>query len=386
MIAKLRQEFFSRYTDEKYAALLQELQTRCETPIPFRIAETPCFFSSTVLEGLIRTTKELYGQISENTDYRAMAQGTLPQNLRNSREADSALFIQADFGIDEHLEPKLVEIQGFPSLYCFQSVLSETYRDIYSLDSSLNGYLSGFTETTYFEALQQAILGGHDPSEVFLLELFPETQKTLPDFILTEKKLGVRTICATKVKQIGKKLFTPEGEPIKRIYNRVIFDDLIKNKITLPFDLSEDMDFSWAGHPSWYFLLSKLSLPFLNHPCVPETHLLSTLSTLPKDLGEWVLKPLFSYAGQGVVVGPTKEQVLAAPDPAGWLLQRKIRFIPTVETPEGATKTEIRIMCLSTPDGLKGMTSLIRMGRGALMGVDQNRDARWIGASAAFSL
>jgi hypothetical protein len=385
MIAQHRREFFARYTDQKYARFLQEMETRCETPIPFRMCETPCFFSSAVLEGLIRTTSELYGQISRNTDYIAMARGTLPKNLVNSGYSDDALFIQADFGIDENLEPKLVEIQGFPSLYCFQSVLSETYRDVYDLDSSLNGYLNGFTEKTYFEALRQSIVGDNDPSEVFLLELFPEKQKTLPDFVLTEKKLGVRTICATRVKQIGKKLFTPDNKSIKRIYNRVIFDDLIKNNVTLPFEITEDTEITWAGHPSWYFLLSKLSLPYLKHPCVPETYLLSELPKLPEDLSEWVLKPLFSYAGQGVVVGPTREQVLAAPDPSGWLLQRKIRFIPTIETPEGPTKVEIRIMCLNTPEGLKGMTSLLRMGRGALMGVDQNRDARWIGASAAFS-
>jgi hypothetical protein len=383
MIARLRQQFFVRFSDDRYARLQTALEERVGCPIPFRICETPGFFTGLALEEMTRLARELTEQIVGNTPYLERARASIPAGFRIPGIPDRPLFVQADFGLDENLEPKLVEIQGFPSLYAFQPLLAETYREIYELDSTLGIYLGGFDANSYRETLFRLICADTDPRETFLLELYPDQQKTRPDFRMTEKLLGVRTVCATQVKQVGKKLFAPDGTPIKRLYNRLIFDDLVRQSVTLPFTVEEDLDVTWAGHPGWYFLLSKLSLPFFQHPCVPETHLLSEVAKLPADLSEWVLKPLFSYAGQGVTVGPTKEQIQAVADPTQWLLQRRVRFVPTIETPEGSTKVEVRLMCLWTDEGLKGAIPLLRMGRGALMGVDQNRDARWIGASAA---
>jgi hypothetical protein len=384
MISKYRQEFFSSYSDERYTRFLAELESRCGCPIPFRVCETPGFFTRPVLEELAKLARELTAQVVENGEYRERASTAIPEGFRIPNIPKAPLFVQADFGFDENFEPKLVEIQGFPSLYAFQPMLAQTYRDFYEFGNELSLFLGGLDSSSYRETLRALVCAEEDPRETYLLELHPDQQKTRPDFLLTEKLLGVRTVCATQVKQVGKKLFAPDGTPIKRIYNRLIFDDLVRQRIQLPFDVESDLEVSWAGHPAWYFLLSKLSLPLLKHPCVPETHLLSEVSTLPKELEDWVLKPLFSYAGQGVKVGPTKAQVQEISDPTQWLLQRKVRFIPTIDTPEGPTKVEVRLMCLWTEkNGLMGAIPLLRMGRGALMGVDQNRDARWIGASAA---
>jgi hypothetical protein len=54
-----------------------------------------------------------------------------------------------------------------------------------------------------------------------------------------------------------------------------------------------------------------------------------------------------------------------------------------IDTPEGATKIEVRIMYVWL-EGLRPVNTIIRMGRGAQMGVDHNKDMEWVGASAAF--
>src|SRR6185369_10778795 len=143
-----------------------------------------------------------------------------------------------------------------------------------------------------------AVLGGHAPDEVVLLEIDPAHQKTLPDFLLTEKLLGIRTVCITQVEKRGRKLYH-NGRAIERIYNRVIVDELVRRGIETPFDYRDELDVEWAGHPNWYFRISKFSIPFLKHPSVPRTCFLS--DGVPDDLQNWVLKPLYSFAGLGVV-------------------------------------------------------------------------------------
>ena len=85
----------------------------------------------------------------------------------------------------------VVEIQGFPSLYAYQPMVCETYRDAYGLDNSLKYYLQ---ETDYFAELRRAIVCDHDPENVILMEIDPYHQKTLPDFLMTEKYCGVKPV------------------------------------------------------------------------------------------------------------------------------------------------------------------------------------------------
>jgi hypothetical protein len=114
---------------------------------------------------------------------------------------------------------------------------------------------------------------------------------------------------------------------------------------------------------------------------VPPCHFLSELAQLPEDLDRWVLKPLYSFAGRGVTLGPSREQIEAIPgaERDQWLLQQRVEFTPVIETPVGATKAEIRVMYI----GGRPVTHIIRMGRGAMMGVDHNKNLAWVGASAA---
>jgi hypothetical protein len=314
------------------------------------------------------------------------------------------LFLQVDFGLvrDAHgqLQPKLVELQAFPSLYAYQVTLAQSYIDVYGLSATaasgsrplaagnerLKFFLSGLEEKSYRELLRQAIVGAHDPENVILMEIQPQAQKTLPDFLLTEKMLGVRTVDIEAIKKQGSKLYYERNGgrvPIRRIYNRAIVDELQRKGVKLGFDWRDDLDVEWAGHPNWYFRISKFSIPFLRHPSVPKTWFLDQLDRPPDDLENYALKPLYSFAGLGVVIAPKKEEIDAIPAAkrADYILQERLHFEPLIQTPLGGTKAEVRVMYVWQEE-LRAVLTIIRMGRGLMMGVDHNRNMEWVGASA----
>jgi hypothetical protein len=333
---------------------------------------------SWLIDKMARYGRELLAQLG-TPEYLAASAASIPAEYNVPGESSHPLFVQADFGIDASGEPKLVEIQGFPSLYAYQPVLAQTYRDVYGLAPDLRSVL---IDGDYAALLRNAILGDCDPENVILMEVEPYQQKTLPDFLLTEKQYGAKIVSLTDIRKQGNRLFYGDDVPIHRIYNRVIVDELVRKKIQPPFDFRDHLDVQWAGHPNWYFRISKFSIPYLRHECVPKTWFLNQLREPPEDLDRYVLKPLYSFAGLGVIIGPTREQVAAA-NPDNFILQEKIDFAPVIETPCGPTKAEVRIMYVWI-DQPEAVTTIVRMGRGAMMGVDHNRDLEWVGASAGF--
>jgi hypothetical protein len=379
MIPELRRDFNRRFTPEKYQRFLAELASRSGAPLAFRNCETPCFFPRDIIDKMVQSGNELLEQLSR-PEYLAASNASIPAEFNVPNETAHPLFVQADFGLDRNLNPKLVEIQGFPSLYALQPVAAETYRDIYELDPSLRYFL---TDSDYWPLLRKAIVGDCDPKNVVLMEIDPFHQKTLADFLLTEKYLGVKVVSLTDIRKEGTRLYNG-NVPIRRIYNRVIVDELQRKNIQRAFDFRDDLEVEWAGHPNWYFRISKFSIPYLRHPSVPKTWFLHELRDIPADLENYVLKPLYSFAGLGVVIGPTREQVAAA-DPAQFILQEKVDFAPVIDTPHGPTKAEVRIMYiwLEKPEAV---TMIVRMGRGKMIGVDHNRDLEWVGASAGFTV
>jgi hypothetical protein len=302
------------------------------------------------------------------------------------------MFIQVDFGLvrdsQGNLQPKLVELQGFPSLYGYQAILSQAYIDAFELDRNLKYLHSGLNLESYQKLLREAVVADHDPENVILMEIDPVHQKTRPDFLVTEKLLNIPTVDIVHIKKQGKRLsYEKAGKqiPIHRIYNRAIVDELVRKSPKLNFRFDEDLDVEWAGHPNWYFRMSKFSLPFLHHECVPKTYFLDRVERTPDDLENYVLKPLFSFAGLGVVIGPSKEALAAIPKEkrGDFILQKKMSFEPVIETPHGRTKAEIRIMYIWVEKLLPVMT-IVRMGRGLMMGVDHNKNMEWVGSSAGF--
>ena len=412
MIPFLRKPFNESFTPEKYQAFLRRIDDLCGTRVQFRLSETPCFFPKSLLERMAEDGKELILQLVESPGYRAKSDSAVPAEFKVPNEPDHPMFVQVDFGLvldaNGELQPKLVELQAFPSLYAYQGPLAEAYLDVYGLRASgfgfrasadptppsasgeLKYFLGGLEQSSYQELLRRAIVGGHDPENVILMEIDPLHQKTLPDFLLTEKMLGVRTVDIVDIKKEGSRLYYARGGkrvPIRRIYNRTIVDELERKGVKFRFDWRDELDVEWAGHPNWYFRISKFSIPYLKHESVPKTWFLDRLPEIPRDLENYALKPLYSFAGLGVVIAPTKEDIAAIPAEkrAGYILQERMNFEPVIETPFGRTKAEVRVMYVWIEE-LTAVLTIIRMGRGLMMGVDHNKNMEWVGASAAFYL
>ena len=395
MIPFLRTQFNACFTREKYQTFLRRIDDACGTHVQFRLSETPCFFPQSLLQRMADDGKELIRQLVESPEYRARSDASIPAEFRVPNEPAHPMFIQVDFGLVRdaggELQPKLVELQAFPSLYAYQVTLAQSYIDVFGLNrfdggERLQSFLSGLDANSYRDLLRRAIVGRHDPENVILMEIHPQEQKTLPDFLLTEKMLGIKTVDIEAIKKDGRRLYYERDGgrvPVRRIYNRAIVDELQRKQVKLAFDWRDDLDVEWAGHPNWYFWISKFSIPYLRHDSVPKTWFLDKLERIPDDLQKYALKPLYSFAGLGVVIAPKKEDVdeIPAEKRGEYILQERLHFEPVIETPFGGTKAEVRVMYVWL-DQLQAVLTIIRMGRGLMMGVDHNRDMEWVGASA----
>ncbi len=394
MIPSLRKAFNASFTDDRHALLLKKLDAACGTKVDFRVSETPCFFSCELMETMYTAGAELVRQIVSNADYMKQSDRMIPGRFHVPRQDPHPLFVSVDFGLvrDENgnIVPKLIELQGFPTLYGYQVLLCDLYREVHGLPPELTSFLGGLDKESYVQIMRRAIAGPHDPPNVVLMELDPLKQKTLPDFNASEKLFGVTTVNIRDILKDGRSLsYIRDGRrvPIHRIYNRVIVDELMRSDVQLPFDFRDDLDVEWAGHPNWFFHISKFSIPFLHHAVVPRTVFLSKLPEIPDDLDRWVLKPLFSFAGAGVNVGPSREDITAIPADKRheYVLQEKVEYGDVIDSPFGGTKAEVRIMYVWEKE-LRAVNNLVRMGRGKMMGVDHNRNMTWVGGSAGLYL
>src|SRR5258708_5074126 len=407
MIPSLRKQFNENFTPEKYQAFLRRIDHECGTHVQFRLSETPCFFPKTLIDCMAEDGKELIRQLVGNPAYRAKSDEAVPAEFKVPNEAAHPMFVQVDFGLvrDAHgaVQPKLVELQAFPSLYAYQGQLAQAYVDIYGLErfaasgsrpsasgAQLRYFLGGLDAESYHALLRRAIVADHDPENVILMEIHPQQQKTLPDFLLTEKMLGIRTVDITAIRKEGQQLYYERGVkrvPIRRIYNRAIVDELERKGVKLAFDWRDELDVEWAGHPNWYFRISKFAIPYLKHESVPKTWFLDRLETIADELENYALKPLYSFARLGVVIAPGKKDIAAIPAEKrpDYILQERLHFEPVIETPFGGTKAEVRVMYVWL-DEVTPVLTIVRTGRGLMMGVDHNKNMEWVGASAGLYL
>ncbi len=393
MVPALREEFNRNFTTTKYQNLLQSLDKISETHIEYRVSETPCFVPKPLVDQMSDYGRDLILQLANNPTYRKLSDVSVPAKYNVANESRRPMWVAVDFGLvrgrDGEVEPKLVELQGFPSLYGYQPMMAEQYIETYGLRKDLGVYLCGHNHDSYWELIRKLIVADHDPENVILLELDPQHQKTLPDFNITQRKLGIAVADILTLKKRGKKLYySKDGREIevRRIYNRTIVDELERKSIRLPFDLREELDVEWAGHPNWYFRISKFSIPYLKHRCVPRTWFVDENPVVPTDNQNYLLKPLYSFAGVGIKFAPTEADIDAIPAAQrhDYILQERMRFEPVIQTPHGATQMEIRMMYVWPEGGeLTPVLPLVRMGRGMMMGVDHNKNLEWVGSSAA---
>ncbi|MCB0712752.1 MAG: hypothetical protein KDD67_10520 [Ignavibacteriae bacterium] len=395
MIPELRKQFNRDFNERTFASFLQRLDDRVRQKILFRVCETPLFVPRYVQKMCEDTAVELALTL-HTPEYLAASDVALHPEITVAGQPDHASFIAVDFAMtyaeDGTIKPMLVEIQGFPSLMAYQLMLAELLQEHFALSPDL-AYINGdHTRPQFLDLLHRTIVADHDREQVILMEYDPWNQKTSPDFTGIKELLGIEVVDIRHVVKEGKRLHyrNQSGNliPISRIYNRAIVDELERENVQIPFNWNEELDVEWAGHPNWFFRISKFSSPYLEHPLVPRSWFLHQMEDYPDQLDRFVLKPLFSFAGAGVIVGPTREDIAAIPPEkrSGYLLQEKIDFAGVVDTPEGGTRAEMRVMLVwptedERPTPIMG---LVRMGRGDKMGVDQNKGMKWIGASCNF--
>lgn len=395
MVPSIRKTFNENFYQSNYESLLEEVNEKYPNSLGFRIAETPVFVGKEFKEKMINACENIIDVIT-GFNFKTLTSHGIPLNVRVPNENNHSHFIAFDFGICKNengeLEPQLVEMQGFPSLFAYQVFLDIVTRKYFSIPENYSAFLNGLDENSYIDLFKEIILNKHNPENVVLLEVLPHEQKTRIDFYCTEEYLGIKTVCLTELIQEGKKLFyEKDGRKIeiKRIYNRLIFDDLqqqspaIQEKGKL---LLAELDVEWVPHPNWFYRISKYTLPYINHPFVPETKFLNELTEIPVDLSNYVLKPLFSFAGQGVVIDVTPEDIAKVKDPENWILQRKVDYADIIETPDGAAKAEVRVFYFWKDGDERPIPTfnLARLSKGKMIGVRYNEGKTWVGGGIAY--
>jgi hypothetical protein len=395
MVPALRERFNKAFTQEKYQAFLEDLNSRHPGAIEFRVAETPVFIDKAFKDKVLSACESIVDVITQ-FNFNTLSSHAIPDNVRVPNENDYPHFIAFDFGICENaqgeLEPQLIEMQGFPTLFAYQIWHDEVTRRHFDIPANYSTYLSGLDAASYEQLLKDILLGGLDPENVILLEILPHQQKTRIDFYCTTDYTGIPVVCLTELIREGNKLFYRKGDrkiDVKRIYNRIIFDDLqqqsaeIQEKGKLLF---EDLDVEWVPHPNWFYRISKYTLPFIEHPYVPETRFLDEIINMPADLENYVLKPLFSFAGQGVVIDVTPADIEKVTDPQNWILQRKVKYADVIQTPGIPAKAEIRIFYFWKAGEARPIATnnLARLSKGKMIGVRYNKDKDWVGGSLAY--
>ncbi|MCU0356493.1 MAG: hypothetical protein MUE95_02835 [Cyclobacteriaceae bacterium] len=394
MITEARKRYNEFFTEEKYQQFLQALNNHYKSPVNFRVAETPVFIGRSFKHKLIEASDEIIAFLLRD-DFKKLTERSIPEKLRVPGEDNHPLFLALDFAVVKNIEgelmPQLIEMQGFPSLFGWQDFLSNQYRTHFPVPDNLHPHFDLSSEA-YRTLLRRVLLNGHDPENVILLEIEPYKQNTSIDFVVTREYTGIEPVHIGDLKRAGKKLFyirNGKDIPVERIYNRVIFDELSNRRdLQLEFNLTEPVAVEWAGHPNWFFRISKYTMPFIRSRYVPECRFLSDYTSFPDDLQHYVLKPLFSFSGTGIKFHLTRDDLKEIPpaEYGNFLLQRKVNYEPVIQAPDGLVKTEIRLLFIwengqSRP---RLVTNLARLSRGEMIGVKFNKNKTWVGGSVVF--
>ena len=392
MNTNYRNQFNQAFSVAKYNAMQDDITADFDYKVTFRIGETPFFISNELKKQLLEGCQQVIDFIQRD-DFNSLTERALELNRKVPNEDNHTTFLAIDFGIceeDGQIVPKLIEVQGFPSLFNFQNHLSEKFVSHYPFLSELTPFLNGLNQESYLALIKEVITNNIPIENVILLEIEPEKQNTKIDFYYCKQDIGIPFVCVTELYEKGNQLFykNDKGEEIqvKRIYNRVIFDELdLRTDLKLNFDFSKSYDVEWAGHPNWFFRISKFILPYLKGKYFIETTLLSDLKEIPTDLENYVLKPLFSFAGMGVIIDVTEADINKINDPENWILQRKVTYEPVIQALDAGVKSEIRMMYL-WPDGGEPQLciNLARLSRGKMIGVRYNADFDWVGGTVGF--
>jgi len=395
MISDIRKAYNESFSSAKYEAFLNDISSRYDHRPPFRIAETPVFIGSDMRDKIVKACGEICDVLCRD-DFKDRSADALRPEYTVPNEPDHNVFLQLDFGLCEDgqggLQPKLIELQGFPTLYYYQDLVANLYRKHFDIPDTVSHLFNNYNGADYRALLRKIILGSSAPENCILLEVEPHKQPTQIDFWATREKLGLKVLCISDLKKSGRDLYYEDDHGKKigvdRIYNRVIFDELVGRKdLQREYSFTDEVNVHWVGHPNWFFRISKNTLELLNDsPYVPKTTRLSQLDEIPKDLENYVLKPLYSFSGSGVIFHVTQRHIEAIENPDNFILQEKVCYSPVIKSPDGDVKCEVRMLMIWEPDQERPtlVNNLARLSRGEMIGVKYNRDMTWVGGSVGF--
>jgi hypothetical protein len=398
MIPAIRTAFNAQFTPEKYQQYLSILNAPFKDQIPFRIAETPVFIDKNFKDQLLDAGDYICDFITDPS-FSAKTTHSIPKGMDIPGEKVLPECIVIDFAIAEGpggtYQPQLIELQGFPSLFAFELLQAQALELAYNLPKGFSPFLNGYNQGSYLEFFKTMVLGDQGKHTI-LLEIKPYEQKTRHDLLLTEAWLNVPIVCLSEIYLKGKTLCYQKNNTefvIERIYNRVVYDELIQQapNFLAQFKLLEQAEgVAWVNHPYHFFRISKYILPLLNHPAIPEAHLLpdwkNNQADAELDLGTYICKPLFSFGGHGVMLDPTSISINTINDPENWILQKKVSYAAVIETPSGPSKAEIRLFYFwdSKLNRYIATNNLTRISKGPMIGVSYNDTATWIGGSISY--
>lgn len=392
MINQQRITFNRLFSDSAYQALVDELEKYNGKPVPFRIAETPVFIPEQFKLNLLDACDSII-RLLNDPEYLKIARKNIPDHLLVPGNDSRPLWLTFDFAVSRNANnefvPRLIEMQGFPSLFGYQNILANSYRKYFNIENQFS-HLEKLAEKDYIRHLKSLILNDYPPEQVILMDIEPEKQDTHIDFMAIKQMTGIRSICISKVIIQGKNLFyDDEGKliEIKRIFNRVIFDELLdKKNFNFSFDFKMDYNVEWAGHPNWFFLASKFTLPYLESDFIPQSFHLNEIAKLPADLENYILKPLYSFSGKGVVFNVNTHDINTINDKHNWILQKKVEYTPLFFHDDEPVKAEIRLMySWETGSNIpRLLTNMVRLSKGKMTGVKYNKNKKWVGSSVGF--
>lgn len=393
MIPEIRNTYNRQFRKEDYDRMFESLWQKFNKKIEFKVCETPVFIPDSLKKDLITAGEEIIDVLTRD-DFKQLTDRAIPQHLNVPGEDAQTVYLALDFGIcndgNGNIVPKLIEMQGFASLYAHQHAMANAFKKYMPVPAHLTHLFSSLTDETYSRKLTDSILGNHKAENVILLDVKPAEQKTWVDFWDTKEMCGIEPVCITEIKKEGKDLFyikNGKKTAIHRIYNRLIFDELeLRKDLHYEWNMTDEVNVEWCSHPNWFFRISKFTLPLIKSAFVPDTQYLHTLQSIPADLENYVLKPLFSFAGAGVKFHVTKEDIEKVTEPENFILQQKVQYAPVIKTLDDPAKFEVRLMYIWQPGAKRPelVINLVRLSKGEMIGVNFNKNRDWVGGSVGF--
>ncbi len=393
MIHDIRAHYNREFTQEKYDAFFRSLWEQFPYKIEFKVCETPVFIPAWLRDALIQAGEEVVGQIVQ-PGFKKMTDAAIPSHLNVPGEDDHTTFLAIDFGIckddDGNISPQLIELQGFSSLYGHQHAMSRAFRRHFDIPAHLNHLFHGMGDLEYEDLLRRTILGDHKAENVVTIDIEPHKQKTWVDFWDTKMMTGVEPVCISELRKEGRDVYYERNGrkiPVYRINDRMIFDELERRKdLPIQWDITEEANVEWVSHPNWFFRISKYTMPFLQGKFIPPTFFAHEFDAQKEDISQYILKPLYSFAGAGVKMDVTKEDLERLTNPAHFLLQKKVKYEPLVETLDVPAKFEVRLMYIWEKNAPRPhlVINLTRLSKGEMIGVNFNKNKDWVGGSVSF--